>query len=267
MIVCRRVFGGLRFFVAVADLRCALRNRLVLRRREVCAFGVVGLHEQDVAIRADRRDHVEIERDLSRPCAVGSGKRFPATLVELSEAAVNRLAFAEPVVRAVNREVGFRLRIVERVDDRDRLTASGRGGWEAVCAAKVRRGIPAFDPGALQRGARFLLGPFRDRARRKRSPPGDAEGGVLDQLAARSASLRRADEVGLSPRRRGAHPRPARGGGVRNRAREQRGEQHQRREAPRRTRACRAHDLHGLRTPRCGSRRRFACSHARSHLS
>ncbi len=144
-----RVVGFLFFVLdavpAVADYVRAERHRLVLRFVEVQRFGVFRLDQQDVAFGARRRDHVEVERDLTRPARVRFRIFFCfARLVDLFEAPARFRAFRHFVSFSIHFQVGVRVRIVERVDDHDRL-ARAAGFRHVVGGAQVsRREAAAF---------------------------------------------------------------------------------------------------------------------------
>ena len=119
----------LRSAVAVGhELRAHVHGR-VDRGAQVGAGVGVRLDQQDVAARADRRHHVDVQRDLTGPARVGYGQRGRlAHLVDLGEAAVGGRARRQSELGPVHVEVGLGVRVVEGVDDRDGLArACGRG--------------------------------------------------------------------------------------------------------------------------------------------
>ena len=89
-----RRFRALRGAVAVADLGRPFFDGLVHRHGEVFGGWGAGLDQQDVAFRADRRDHVEVEGDLFRPFDVLARRDRAAALVDLAEAAARARALA-----------------------------------------------------------------------------------------------------------------------------------------------------------------------------
>ena len=97
------------------------------------------------------------------------GGRSAARLVDLAEAAVGFGASADAVLRAVHVQVGFGLRIVVGVDDRDGLPGPAGRRRQRVGAAQVGGRVAAFHARARQLGADFLLWTLRDRACRERS--------------------------------------------------------------------------------------------------
>ncbi len=84
------LLGELGPAVAVGHVVGAEVDRGLHGLAEFVDVGAVGLHEKDVAVRAGRGDHVQVQRDLSRPSGVRGGVVLPAALVDLAEAAVLR---------------------------------------------------------------------------------------------------------------------------------------------------------------------------------
>ena len=129
-----RALGG---SVGVADHVRTLRDRLVHREAQVREAVAVGLDEHELALRAERADHLEVERHLLRPSAVVPRVGRTAPLVDLPEAPVRGRARRQPERRAVDAQVGLGGGVIEGVDDRhlhrlDRL-AGGKGqGVHAV---------------------------------------------------------------------------------------------------------------------------------------
>ena len=138
-----RVDGrAFRAAVAVRDRGRAELGRGIDAGAEVRVGRRGRLDEEDVARGTDRRDHVEVERDLARPARVRGGQRAGAGLADLLEAAVRRGAGGQAVLGAVDGEVRLCVRVVIRVDDRDGEDRRGRGR-EVVHADHVRRAEPA----------------------------------------------------------------------------------------------------------------------------
>ena len=73
--------------VAVADRVGVEGDGRVRGCAEVDEAVRVGLDEQDLAIRANGRDHLDVEVDLLAPAGVPRGGRVAAALVDLGEAA------------------------------------------------------------------------------------------------------------------------------------------------------------------------------------
>src|SRR6202034_2182127 len=102
---------------------------------------VVGLHQVDLAQRADRRDHVDVERFLQRPVVIGGGRggqrRGLAFLVVLGElpGRQGRQARGGPVCR----EVAGCCRVVGGIDHCDRRPRPRGGGrcGEAIGGLEV----------------------------------------------------------------------------------------------------------------------------------
>ena len=126
MVVVRGLVRGLAGVftaaVRVGDHGRAQPDRRVDGGTEVGQGTRARLDEEDLAIGADGTRHVQVERDLLRPAAIGPRGFRPATLVDLSEAAVRRRARGDTVLLAVDVDVVLRVRIVIRIDDRDRLS-------------------------------------------------------------------------------------------------------------------------------------------------
>ena len=94
-----------------------------------------------MAVRAQRGHRVEIERDLELPAGVDRRRvAGAAALVVLREAAVRRCARREAELGTVCSQVGLGVRVVVRVDDRDRLAGPGvlRQVGEVVRLLQVR---------------------------------------------------------------------------------------------------------------------------------
>ncbi len=109
--------------VAIADCIGAKPYRRIDCRSEIGDRGTRGLDQQDVAVRADGADHVEIERDFLGPTTIGLGQAGRASiLIYLGEAptATDR----EPKGGPVRRKIGRSVRIIVRIDNGDGLTAS-----------------------------------------------------------------------------------------------------------------------------------------------
>ena len=100
----------------------------------------VSLHQQDVAVRTRRRYGLHVQRDLDTPSRIRARRRGAAALVDLPEAAVRRGAGWQPPRGAIRGEIRLHLRVVERIDDRDRLSDPTRD-VELVGGCDVRRAI------------------------------------------------------------------------------------------------------------------------------
>jgi hypothetical protein len=144
----RRVLAGA---VAVADCIGAEGGRFVDGRAEVRDVGARRLHEEDVTARADRADHVEVERDLAGPPRIGRRIVRAARLVDLLEAPVGRGACGEVELAPVGREIALGVRVVLGVDDRDRHAGAPRRR-EVVGALEIGR-----KEAALRRRGRRLV--------------------------------------------------------------------------------------------------------------
>ncbi len=145
MIEVRLVVSELAAVVAVAapgvgDVARAQGHGGVLGRAQVVGGRAVGLDEQEVRVGCDRGDHVEVEGDLARPAVVCGRVGGGAVFVHLAEAAVVRGAGGQPVLPAVDGEIGLGAGVVVGVDDGDR----GPGpavGRQPVGRAQVGRGV------------------------------------------------------------------------------------------------------------------------------
>ncbi len=138
-----RVARALRSAVAVRDGRCALRDRLVDGGAEIRVGRAGRLDEQDVAQRADRRDHLDVEHDLACPAGIRGGQRARRpVLVDLAEAAVRRRAGRQAELAAVRGQVALRTGIVVGVDDRHR-PAGAEARRDVVGAVDAGRPIAA----------------------------------------------------------------------------------------------------------------------------
>src|SRR5262249_51709696 len=172
--------------VAVRDHGRAERDRRVDRRAEAVHVRRRRLDEEDLALRADRRRHLDVERDLAGPALVGGRQRARLPrLVHLLEAAVGRRARRQAVLRAVDAEVLLGVRVVHRVDDRDGQARALRlidlvGGDEIGRPEAARRGV-RLDQTLLRRAHAGVAGHTARRRRRRADPPagivGDAQHG------------------------------------------------------------------------------------------
>ena len=144
------------------------------RRPQIGQGGGVGLHQQDLAVRAGRRHHVQVQHDLLSPASVRGRRRGPPVLVHLAEAATG--AGRQPVLRPVGVQVALRGRQVVGVHGGDRPAATGRTGGQLVGRLLITRSIPARRGGAagqrsshLQVDDRVARSPMR---RRRAADPG-----------------------------------------------------------------------------------------------
>ena len=113
--------------VRVADDVGFQPNRGIHRRVEP-VVRVARFNKQNVAFRADRGDHVEVERFFAGPTRIFCRQRRCQTvLIDLAETSVGRGARRKSERRTIHGEIGFGLGIVVRVDDRDRLIVPAAG--------------------------------------------------------------------------------------------------------------------------------------------
>ncbi len=127
----------------------------------------VGLHEQDLAVGADRRHRVEVERDLLSPARAPRERRRISRLIDLLEAAVrSRRTPAVRTGRPVGGEVAGGSGIVERIDDRHRVAAPRglRQVGQVVGLLEVGRGVRRGWSGGRSGGRRGAV------RRRRRDP-------------------------------------------------------------------------------------------------
>ena len=111
--------------VAVADRRGSHQGGAGDRRSQVGEAIRARLDQQNAALRADRRDHLDVQVDLLSPADVSRRERGGvAVLVHLPEAAGLGRAQRQFELGAVGREVGVGIRVVVRVDDGDRDTVA-----------------------------------------------------------------------------------------------------------------------------------------------
>ncbi len=104
---------------AVAHLGGTQADRGVLGGDQVGGRLRRRLHQQQVAISAGPRDHVQVDGDLRRPLLVVGRIVGAAALVHLAEAAVGGGASGKAELRPVDVQVGLGAGIVVGVDDRD----------------------------------------------------------------------------------------------------------------------------------------------------
>ena len=174
------VGGRLRTAVAVGHEVGAERYRGVHPGAQVSGVGAVRLDQDDVAQRADRRHHVDVERFLDVPSVAarcGRQRAGLALFVDLLEAAA--AASGQAPVGAVSGEVGGGIRVVIGVDDSHRLAAARGGrrkgvgalqaGWSVTvagwCLIRADRCLRAVrHVGADQHHARILAWRCGDRA-------------------------------------------------------------------------------------------------------
>ncbi len=143
-VVVGRGAGAVTAAVAVADRdHAGLAGGVVDRGAQVGERGGTRLDQQDLAVRAGGRDHVEVQADLGGPAGVGLGQAGGAAgLAHLAEAAVGGGAGREAELRAVDAEVGLGGRVVVGVDDGDGAAAAGGRG----------QGVGGADVGRVQAG-------------------------------------------------------------------------------------------------------------------
>ena len=136
--------------------------------QQVRAGIVVGLDQEDVGPRRDGVGPLDVERDLGGPAAVGGRRAAPAPLVDFGEGRVGQSELHVELVQVVGD-----VRVVEGVDDGDRLTATVADHAveadvvEPIAVADLG-GRVAARPGAAQRldavgGVERQVGRVEDR--------------------------------------------------------------------------------------------------------
>ena len=129
-------------------------------RFEVGRFFGFRLHEQDVTVLADGVGRLDVDRDLFRPAGIRRRQRRRFTvLVDLRQTRFARCARQQFEGLAVLLEVLFDGRVVEGIDDRDRLRARSRGCCQPIRAPQILGGqsVAAFLERVLVRA--FAFGP------------------------------------------------------------------------------------------------------------
>ena len=105
--------------VAQRHHRCAEQDRRVNSVHDIRELRGVGLDMKDLAVRADRGNHLEVQVGLSGPARVVYRIGRPTDLVDLPEAAVGRGAWRQSEVTAIHGQIGFPSRRVVRIDHRN----------------------------------------------------------------------------------------------------------------------------------------------------
>src|SRR5262249_24854947 len=136
----------------VRDIPRAPGDRRLYCHGEVRIPSVRGIDQRDVAPRANRGDHVEVERLLQCPPRPGAGQWAAlASLVENVQAAVRPRARGQVEELPVHLQVCFGMRVVEGVNDGHDPAPAGGGGFlrELVGSAQVRRVVPRRGRGPI----------------------------------------------------------------------------------------------------------------------
>ena len=136
-VVVVELVGVLRHPEAHAHLGGAAVDRLLDRGVDVAEAVGPRLDQDQLAGRARRRRHVEVERGLDVPAV---GDRGAAAHGDLAEAAVGGGARGQAEPGPVGGEVGLGIGGVEGVDDRDRLPAPA-AHRQRVRRLELRRGV------------------------------------------------------------------------------------------------------------------------------
>ena len=107
----------LRTGIAVRDDHGTQADRGVLGRAEILHGRGIAFHQQDVAVRTDRRDHLDVERDLAAPALVVGRVNGTAMLVDLPEAAILGGTWTQAELAAVGGQVRCSSGQVKGIDD------------------------------------------------------------------------------------------------------------------------------------------------------
>ena len=124
---------------------------------EVADLGAVRLDQDDVAVRADRGHHVQVQGLLLVPAGLARCARQragQAILVDLAETAAGHGARGQVVLGAVQPQVRCGVRVVEGVHDRDRLAPAGRGRGLRQAVRALQIGGPVAGRDAVPDQAR-----------------------------------------------------------------------------------------------------------------
>ena len=82
------------------------------------------MDQQDLAVRADRARHIEIERLLLGPASIRARRVGAAVLVTDDQAAIGDGAGRQAKLAAIDLQIGLGVRIAKGVDDRDNLAGA-----------------------------------------------------------------------------------------------------------------------------------------------
>src|SRR6185312_1738164 len=96
--------------------------------------------QQDVGLRSDGGDHVEVQGYLPVPAAVRWRVLSAAALVDLAEAAAGAGAGRQAVLPAIGGQVGLGGRVVEGIDDGDGLPRPSVGR-QRIRTAQIGRTV------------------------------------------------------------------------------------------------------------------------------
>ncbi len=225
--------GKFRSVPAVRHELRACADRRVVGSAEVAQAVRVRLDQQDVAVRADRRHHVQVDGLLRGPLHVSwRQRRRLALLVDPGHAPGTsaRLARRQAVVGAVGGQIRYRLHVVEGIHHRHGLAGAPvrRRAHQVVCPLQIGGPVTGYGliPGtaqqvrgirADQRQALHLPGPGRDGA-----DAADAAGqSRRSRRGQRPLPRQRSGRRGAMPGRAAGHRRraPGRRGGASGRCR------------------------------------------------
>ena len=141
--VISRFAGEFGDAVAIRDRRGPHPHRRVDGSSYVGEGGGIRFHEQDVAIRAGGREHVQIQGDFRGPSGVEGRHRARALaqLVHFGEASAS--AGRKPELGPVDPQIGGGGRGVVRIDDGDGMPDPPSGRGQAVGGLQIGRRISA----------------------------------------------------------------------------------------------------------------------------
>src|SRR5207244_13305818 len=115
---------------------------------------VVGgcLDEQDVTVRADGADHVQVKRYFLGPTAVGRGIAGTAVLIDFAGATVRGRARRQAVLRTVDGEIALCSGVIVGVEYGDGLAAACCGRGQVVGGLQLSRSISIWRDRRRHRG-------------------------------------------------------------------------------------------------------------------
>src|SRR6185437_6022874 len=130
---------------AVGDGGRAQLDRCALGRAEILVSVRVRLDDDNLALGADCRHHVDIQRLLAAPVRVGGRVvRLLPGLVNLPEAPVSGCAGRELVLLPVRCQIALQVRRIVGIDDRYRLIGVGVSGGFGEVICRLERVRPVW---------------------------------------------------------------------------------------------------------------------------
>src|SRR5258708_39336041 len=114
---------GLGATIAIAHSVSSQLYCCIDRDAKVLEVVVVGLDQQDMAVRANSTHHIEVQRDLRGPTGIGGWiVTLLALLIHFLEAAIAGSACGKAESRTVDAKIGLSIRIIESIDNANRLS-------------------------------------------------------------------------------------------------------------------------------------------------